>query len=66
MKTASLVFAVLGVLVVVLAFIGRFLGAPTVTIFGVKSAATSLIVIGNTLLLIALFLNQWKPPEKKS
>lgn len=66
MRVASLIFAVLGILVVILAFIGRFHGPPTVTILGIKSAATNLLVLANTLLLIALFLGQWKPPEKKS
>jgi hypothetical protein len=65
MKTLSLIFAGLGVLTVVIAFIGRFHGAPSVTIFGVHSAASHIIIIGNTLLLIAIFLGQLKPPDKK-
>ena len=65
MRIPSLIFVGLGILVVVFAFIGRFHGAPTVTILGIKSAAANVIIIGNTLLLIGLFLGQLKPPEKK-
>lgn len=66
MKIVSVVCGVLGILVAIVAFIGRFHGPPTVTIFGIHSAATHVLVIANSLLLIGIFLGQLRPPDKKS
>lgn len=65
MKILSLICGTLGILVVIVAVVGRFHGPPSVTIFGIQSSATHVLVAGNALLLIGLFLHQLKPCEKK-
>jgi hypothetical protein len=56
-EVLSLIAGVLGVLVILAAVIGRFHGGPTMTfpVVGTHTGATVLLV-GNTLLLIGIFL----------
>ena len=57
MKALSLIAGVLGALVILAALIGRFHGAPTVTfpVLG-RHTASAVLLIGNTLLVIGVFL----------
>jgi hypothetical protein len=55
MKHLSLVCGGLGVLVVVVTVVMRLSAGPTHMVFGMMPAAHALIV-GNTMLLVALFL----------
>jgi hypothetical membrane protein len=63
MRIGSVICGLLGILVVIIAVIGRVQVGPTVKIFGAPS--THLVVAGNTLLLIGIFLGQLRPPDKK-
>jgi len=56
MKTASYILVIVGVLVVLLAFIGRFVGYNTVSLFGLLSRMkpVSVLSIGNTFILLAV------------
>ena len=55
MRSLSFACGVLGVLVVAVAVVGRLLAGPTKMFFGVIPFSHALIV-GNTLLLLAVFL----------
>jgi hypothetical protein len=57
MKTLALLAGVLGVLASLAALIGRFRGPPTVTfpVLG-QHTASAVLLVGNTLLLIGVFL----------
>ena len=56
-KTLALVAGVIGVLVILAAVIARFHGAPTIALplLG-KHTASATLIVGNTLLLIGIFL----------
>jgi hypothetical protein len=56
MRYISWVIGGLGILVAIYAVVGRFHGPPTINVFGIPSSATHVLVIANTLLLLALFL----------
>lgn len=69
MKKVPLIVGVLGLLVILAAFVGRFHGAQTVTIGNAHVAASSLLLVGNTLLLVAILMGvlnlqkQQEPPK---
>ena len=56
MKILSWVLGVLGVLVLLGALYGRFHYDPTVVIAGQKYAASSVVLVGDSLLLLGVFL----------
>ena len=56
MKTASIIGGIAGLLVVLVAVIGRFHGAPTVTLMGYKFDASSVLLAGNTVLVTAAWM----------
>ncbi len=64
MKVVSFVAGVVGLLVVVLAFVGRFHGPATVTVLGTTHHASTLILLGNTVLLCACWLALMGRKEK--
>jgi len=65
MKCASRVVASLGVFVFLLAIIVRFLAGRSISLLGVTTDASHLVLGANTLLLIALLLRTQDTPEKK-
>lgn len=65
MKKASLVVAVLGLVAILLAVYGRFHGAPTVTIMGCAHTASTMVLAGQTLFLIAIFIAVWDLQARK-
>jgi hypothetical protein len=65
MRFLSQAAAILGLLVILGAFVGRFWGRPTVTILGHAHTATSLLLVGNTMLVISVLLAVLHPWEKK-
>jgi hypothetical protein len=64
MKIVSWVVAALGLLMVLVSVVGRFHGPPTVTLLGSTHFASSVLLVGNTLLLAAIFLAVACPPPK--
>ena len=65
MKIASLLAGALGLLVIVLAFYGRFHEAPTITFRGDVFSASGLLLAGNALLVIGVFLSVLGLQSKK-
>ena len=65
MKFVSWVVAALGLLTVLVGVVGRFRGTPLVWVFGHAHTASSMLLVGNTLLLIAIFLAIACPPSKQ-
>jgi hypothetical protein len=65
MKSVSWFAAALGILIILVAIVGRFHGAPSVTLFGSRHTATTFLLAGNTLLLLAIFLAAAFPPPKQ-
>lgn len=69
MKIVPLIVGALGLVAIVLAFIGRFHAAQTITVGQTHVAASSVLLVGNSLLLIGLFLsvlnlqNKPQPPQ---
>lgn len=56
MKIVSQLVGLAGALVVVLAVFGRFHGPSTMTVLGHTFSAASVLLMGNTLLVLAVFL----------
>ena len=54
MKVVSWVAAVVGMLVVLIAFYARYHGEQTISVLGTQSAAGSALLVGNTILLLAI------------
>jgi len=65
MKLVSQVLAVIGAIAVLLAVYGRFHGAPTITLQGRHFAAGSLLLVGNTILLLGVFLALLSKQDRK-
>ena len=65
MKIASLIAGAVGLLVIVLAFYGRFHGAPTITFQGKIFSASGFLLTGNALLVIGVFLSVLDSQNKK-
>ena len=66
MKALSMIAAAAGVLVILLAVVGRFHGAPTVTIMGSCHTAGTFLMLGNSLLLLAVLLSVWALGPRRS
>jgi hypothetical protein len=56
MKALANVLGIVGVLVVLYALIGRFVGSASVNYALVKTTASGSLTVGNSLLLLALLL----------
>ncbi|MFH0953099.1 MAG: hypothetical protein V1873_02085 [Verrucomicrobiota bacterium] len=56
MKMLSWLVGVLGVLVILAAVYGRFHGPPSVILAGYSFAARSVLLAGNSILLVGLWL----------
>lgn len=56
MKLASQAVGLAGVLLILVAVFGRFHGPPTITVFSHQFSAASVLLMGNTVLLLAVFL----------
>jgi len=56
MKGFSKLLAILGTLLVLLAVAGRFVGVPTISLFGLIPAmsAKTVLLMANTILLLAI------------
>lgn len=54
MKALSWILGLVGLVVVVLAVLGRFYHLPTITLMGQSHAAASVILVGNTILLLGV------------
>ena len=65
MKIVSWIVGALGLLTVLGGVIGRFKGPPLVWVLGHAHTASSMLLVGNTLLLIAIFLAIACPPSKQ-
>ena len=67
MRILSWIIGALGILVVVFALVGRFHGPPSILIPGtnIESSASHVILVGDTLLLIAIFLGTLRPTDKR-
>jgi hypothetical protein len=57
MKGASWLAVVLGLLVILMGFYGRFHGAWSIHVLGERFAASTFVLVGNSLLLIGIFLS---------
>jgi len=55
MKTLAWLIGLAGILVAALAVFGRFCNAPTISFGGHSFAASTFLLVANTLLLIAVF-----------
>ncbi len=64
MKYLSLAAGVLGVLVLFVAALGRFIGAPEIFLFGQEFAARTFVVLANTLLLAGIFVHLLRTEQK--
>ena len=56
MKNAVHVAGVVGILCLVVAFIGRFRGGPEIWVLGQSHSATTFILLANTFFLMSLCL----------
>jgi hypothetical protein len=65
MKAVSIIVGVVGLLVAILAAVGRFHGPPSVTAAGCTFAASHVLLAANTVLLVAVWLAVLGQPEKK-
>lgn len=65
MKSVSLLVGALGILAALVGVIGRFKGAPSISICTYHFAASSAILVGNTLLVAAILLRLLGMPDKK-
>ena len=61
MKKVSCILAIIGILVVLLAIIGRYIDNNTITVFGIfpKMKATTVLLIGNTVFLLSIISKLW-------
>ena len=65
MKSLSYVAGALGVIFALLALYGRFHGAPSIWLMGHTFAASTFLLVANTLLLIGIFLALLARSESK-
>jgi hypothetical protein len=65
MKVASWIVAAAGIVVILLAVYGRFHTAPVITIGARQYTASTFLLVGNTLLLISVFLGMLGFQTKK-
>jgi len=56
MKIVAQVLGGLGIVICILAVIGRYRYLDTVTVFGETHSASALLLVGNTLLLTAILV----------
>ena len=63
MKAVFWIAGVVGLLVVLFAVIGRFHGPATVTVLGRLFEAKSLLLVGNTILLVGLYFGLLGKPK---
>ena len=56
MKFLSWILALAGVAVIILGLYGRFHNAPDITFHGQKFAASTFLLVANTMLLISIIL----------
>ena len=61
MKRLSCLLAIIGILVVLGAVIGRYVDDNTVTVFGIfpRMKAATVLLIGNTFFLMAIISRLW-------
>ncbi len=64
MKYLSLAAGGLGVLVLLVGFLGRFIGAPEIFLLGQAFSAISFVVLANTLLLVGIFVHLLRTEQK--
>ncbi len=57
MKYLSLAAGALGILMLLVGFLGRFIGAPEFFLFGQAYAARTFVDLANNLLHFGIFLN---------
>jgi len=55
-QVLSWIIGAAGMALILLAFYGRFHGAATLRVFGQDHAATSVLLVGNTVLLAGLYV----------
>ncbi len=65
MKLVAKMLGVLGILVAIVAVVGRFYNKPTVTLLGHSFAAGSILLVANTLLLLAVLVACLKCEEER-
>ncbi len=56
MKATSFIVGIIGILVLIAAMYGKFHAASTLYFMGKYFAASTVLTVGNSLLLIAIFL----------
>lgn len=59
MKKIGDVLAVIGIILVVYSFLGRFISEPTLGFGIIKVSANSGLTFANSLLLISILLKSW-------
>jgi hypothetical protein len=57
MKYLSLAAGALGILMLLVGFLGRFIGAPEIFLFGQAFAARTFVDFATTLLLVGIFVH---------
>ena len=64
MKYLSLAAGALGILMLLVAFLGRFIGAPEFFLLGQAFAARTFVDLANTLLLVGIFMRLLSTKQK--
>ncbi len=64
MKYLSLAAGALGIILLLAGFLGRFIGAPELFLFGQAFAARSFVDLANTLLLVGIFVHLLRTEQK--
>jgi len=64
MKYLSLAAGALAMLLLMAGFLGRFIGAPELFLFGQVFAARSFVDLANTLLLVGIFVLLLRAEQK--
>ena len=64
MKYLSLAAGALGILMVLVGFLGRFIDAPEIFLFGQAFAARTFVDLATTLLLVGIFVHLLSTEQK--
>jgi len=64
MKYLSLAAGALGILMLLVGFLGRFIGAPEIFLFGQAFAARTFVDFATNLLLVGIFVHLLRTEQK--
>ena len=64
MQYLSLAAGALGILMLLVGFLGRFIGAPEIFLFGQAFAARTFVDFATTLLLVGIFVHLLRTEQK--